>query len=114
MEGNNLIELNFELYRKGLLDEAKRLHERLLGLLNYSKYKEENGYFNILLSYLKKHRNNKYSFLSNLHEVIYIDYINNPMTLDKDEYLKNEDVILLLEDIKEDLMNTLKRYKEYW
>ena len=36
------------------------------------------------------------------------------MTLDKDEYLKNEDVILLLEDIKEDLMNTLKRYKEYW
>ena len=36
------------------------------------------------------------------------------MTLDTDEYLKNEDVILLLEDIKEDFINTLKRFKEYW
>ena len=57
---------------------------------------------------------NLYSFLSNLHEVIYIYYINIPMTLDKDEYLKNGDVILLLNDIKEDVMNTFKRYKEYW
>lgn len=114
MEGNNLIELNFELYRKGLLDHAERLYIRLQQLLSYSKYKGENGYFNILLNYLKKHRSNVYSFLSNLHKVIYIDYINNPMTLDRHEYLKNGDVILLLNDIKEDVMNTFKRYKEYW
>lgn len=114
MEGNKLIELNFELYRKELLGEAERLHKRLLELLNFSKYKGENGYFNILLNYLKKHRSNVYSFLSNLHEVIYIDYINNPMTLDRHEYLKNEDVILLLNDIKKDVINTFKRYKEYW
>nr|DAX26204.1 MAG TPA: hypothetical protein [Caudoviricetes sp.] len=114
MKGNNLIELNFKLYRKGLLDHAERLYIRLQQLLSYSKYKGENGYFNILLNYLKKHRSNKYSFLSDLHEVIYIDSINNPMTLDTDEYLKNEDVILLLEDIKEDFINTLKRFKEYW
>lgn len=114
MKGDKLIELNFELYRKELLGEAERLHKRLVDLLNFSKYKRENGYFNILLNYLKKHRNNVYSFLSDLHEVIYIDNINNPMTLDTDEYLKNEDVILLLEDIKEDFINTLKRFKEYW
>ena len=114
MKGNKLIELNFELYRKELLGEAERLHKRLLELLTFSKYKGENGYFNILLNYLKKHRDNVYSFLSNLHEVIYIDYINNPMTLDRDEYLKNGDVILILNDIKEDVMNTFKRYKEYW
>ena len=114
MEGNNLIELNFELYRKGLLDHAERLYIRLQQLLSYSKYKGENGYFNILLNYLKKHRSNVYSFLSNLHKVIYIDYINNPMTLDRHEYLKNGDVILLLNDIKEDVMNTFKRSKEYW
>ena len=114
MEGNKLIELNFELYRKELLGEAERLHKRLLELLNFSKYKGENGYFNILLNYLKKHRSNVYSFLNNLHEVIYIDYINNPMTLDRHEYLKNGDVILLLNDIKEDVINTFKRYKEYW
>ena len=53
MKGNNLIELNFELYRKELLNEAERLHKRLLELLNFSKYKGENGYFNILFSYLK-------------------------------------------------------------
>ena len=114
MKGNNLVGINFELYRKGLLNEAERLHKRLLELLNFSKYKGENGYFNILFSYLKKHRSNKYSFLSNLHEVIYIDSINNPITLDRDEYLINRDVILLLNDIKEDIINTLKKYKEYW
>ena len=100
MKDNKLIELNFELYRKGILNEAKRLYERLRELLNFSKYKRENGYFNILFSYLKKYRSDVYSFLSNLHEVIYIDYINTPFKLDKDEYLKNDDVILLLNDIK--------------
>ena len=36
------------------------------------------------------------------------------MTLDRDEYLRNDDVILLLNDIKEDIKNTFLSYKEYW
>ena len=45
MKGNNLVEINFELYRKGLLDHVERLYIRLQQLLSYSKYKGENGYF---------------------------------------------------------------------
>ena len=52
-------------------------------------------------------------FLENIYEVIYIDYINNPINLDENEYLKDNDVILLLNDIKEDVINTLNKYKTH-
>ena len=54
-----------------------------------------------------------YSFLENIHEVIYIDYINNPINLDENEYLRDSDVILLLNDVKEDVINTLNKYKTH-
>ena len=109
----SLVEINFEFYKGGILEEAKRLSKRLQELLNFSKYKGENSYFNHLFRFLKKNRNNVYSFLENIYEVIYIDYINNPINLDENEYLKDNDVILLLNDIKEDVINTLNKYKTH-
>lgn len=109
-----LVEIGCEYYKEGILKEAKRIYKRFIDLLTFSKYKGEKGYFNYLYDFLKKNKNNVYSFLSDINKVIDIEYINNPLISYKEDYLKDEDVILLLNDIKEDVMNTFKRYKEYW